>query len=59
MADRWHPSNWQTRELRYELAYQEADGIHTWGPGKCGHLARGSGYCASCLRAELAKREGK
>lgn len=55
--DRWHPSNWTLAELRYELAHQESPGIHTWGPGHCGHMARGGGYCADCLRAELRKRE--
>lgn len=55
--------NWTTAELRHELAYQTAGErdtalISTWGPGQCGHMARGSGYCADCLRAELRKREG-
>lgn len=58
-SDRWHPSHWTIHELRYELAYQRADGIHTWGPGKCGHPARGSGYCAKCLQREIDARERK
>lgn len=57
-SDRWHPAHWTMAELRYELAYQLSDGIHTTGPGHCGHNARGSGYCADCLRAEIARREG-
>lgn len=43
-------------ELRYELAYQQAPGIHTGGPGQCGHDARGSGYCAKCLQREIDRR---
>ena len=53
----WHLSNWSLAELRYELAYQQADGIHTWGPGQCGHPARGSGYCAKCLTRQIKARE--
>lgn len=53
----WHIRNWRLAELRYELTYQQADGIHTWGPGQCGHSARGSGYCAHCLRAEIERGE--
>lgn len=55
-SDPFHPSHWTKAELRYELAHQESG--HANGPGKCGHVARGSGYCANCLRAELTKREG-
>ena len=55
-ADRWHPRNWSMAELRYELAYQQAPGIHTGGPGQCGHDARGSGYCAKCLQREIDRR---
>ena len=47
---------WPMATLRYELAYQQADGIHTWGPGRCGHHARGSGFCAACLQAEIDRR---
>ncbi len=47
---------WPLATLRYELAYQQADGIHTWGPGRCGHDARGSGFCAGCLQAEIDRR---
>lgn len=50
-------SGWRLSELRYELAYQQADGIHTWGPGRCGHDARGSGFCANCLIAEIGRRD--
>lgn len=55
----WHLSNWTLAELRYELAYQTpSDGVMaSWGPGQCGHDARGSGYCAGCLRREIERRE--
>lgn len=56
MTDPFHPRNWTLDELRYELAYQQSDGIHTYGPGKCGHVARGSGYCAKCLQREIDRR---
>lgn len=53
-----HPMrNWPTTTLRHELAHQRAEGIHTWGPGRCGHSARGSGFCADCLQAEIDRRE--
>jgi hypothetical protein len=47
---------WDMTTLRYELRYQQADGIHTMGPGRCGHSARGSGFCAKCLQAEIDRR---
>ena len=47
---------WPLDELRYALRIQEATGVHTWGPGICGHHARGSAWCADCLRAEIARR---
>lgn len=56
--DRWHPSNWTTAELRRELEYQQVIGPQ-WPSPHCGHIARGSGYCADCLGAELRKREAK
>lgn len=56
-TDRWHPAHWTMPELRYELAYQLSDGMYSVGPGLCGHNARGSGYCAKCLRAEIERRE--
>ena len=49
-------TGWPMETLRYELAYQESPGIHTWGPGRCGHAARGSGFCADCICAEIAAR---
>ena len=49
-------TRWPMHTLRYELAHQQADGIHTWGPGRCGHAARGSGFCAECLQAEIKRR---
>ena len=48
-------ARWPVDELRYALRIQEATGIH-WGPGICGHNARGSAWCADCLRAEIARR---
>lgn len=48
---------WDKSDLTYELAYQRADGIHIWGPGRCGHTARGSGFCAECLQGEIERRE--
>ena len=48
---------WPIESLRYELRLQIAPGVSTWGPGICGHNARGSGYCADCLRAEIGRRE--
>ncbi|MBO9717473.1 MAG: hypothetical protein J7507_11875 [Pseudoxanthomonas sp.] len=48
--------NWTRAELDYELRFQQAPGIHTWGPGRCGHDARGSGFCAGCLGAEIERR---
>ena len=50
-------TGWPMQTLRYELAYQRADGIHTWGPGRCGHAARGSGFCAMCLQHEIDRRQ--
>lgn len=50
-------TSWPMTTLRYELAYQRAEGIHTWGPGRCGHNARGSGFCADCLQAEIYRCE--
>ena len=49
-------TSWPMATLRYELAHQRAEGIHTWGPGRCGHPARGSGFCADCLQAEIDRR---
>ena len=45
-------------ELKGSLSYQEArvDGT-TWGVGICGHHARGSGWCAECLRSEIQRRQ--
>ena len=54
-------TDWPLATLRYELAYQQATSTHmvtTWGPGRCGHYARGSGFCAGCLQAEIGRREG-
>lgn len=48
--------NWPMTTLRYELRYQLAEGFHTRGYGLCGHAARGSGFCADCLRAEIDRR---
>ena len=48
---------WTDADLHYELTKQQAAGIHTWGIGACGHPARGSGVCASCLTAELDRRQ--
>ena len=48
---------WPIQSLRYELRKQLAPGVSTWGIGACGHNARGSGYCADCLRAEIGRRE--
>lgn len=54
-------TNWPMETLRYELVYQEraalAGIVTTWGPGRCGHEARGSGFCAACLQAEIERRE--
>lgn len=47
---------WPMDTLAYELAFQQAAGIHTWGAGRCGHTARGSGFCAACLQAEIDRR---
>ena len=48
--------------LRYRLAYQTAGErdpllVSTWGLGECGHMARGCGICADCLRDEIGRRE--
>ncbi len=48
--------DWTDEELAYRLRRQEAPGVSTWGTGKCGHYARGSGYCADCIRKEIARR---
>lgn len=48
--------DWTDDELAHRLRYQQADVISTWGPGLCGHNARGSGVCAECLRAEIERR---
>lgn len=47
---------WSMETLRYELAHQQAECVHTWGPGRCGHPARGSGFCAACLQSEIDRR---
>lgn len=51
---------WPMDTLRYELAYQQrpalAGIVASWGPGRCGHEARGSGFCAACLQAEIDRR---
>lgn len=44
-------------DLRYELDYQQSNGIHTWGPGTCGHNARGSGRCAACIEKLMKEIE--
>mgnify|MGYP001208005488 CR=1 FL=1 len=49
-------TGWPMETLRYELAYQQADGQFSFGPGRCGHNARGSGFCAGCLQAEIDRR---
>ena len=53
-------TSWPLATLTYELAYQKAgEGVGmvtTWGPGRCGHYARGSGFCADCLQAEIDRR---
>lgn len=48
--------DWPMETLRYELAHQQAEGVHTRGTGRCGHPARGSGFCAACLQAEIDRR---
>lgn len=50
-------TSWPMETLRYELRYQQAEGIHTWGPGRCGHDARGSGFCAACIQGEIDTRQ--
>ena len=50
-------SDWPIESLRYSLRRQTAPGVSTWGTGICGHHARGSGWCADCLRAEIERRE--
>jgi hypothetical protein len=48
---------WPMATLRYELAVQQSAGPgDTMGPGRCGHSARGSGFCAKCLQAEIDRR---
>lgn len=50
--------DWPLADLAWELRKQESTGIHTYGPAACGHgSARGSGYCAECLRAEIERRK--
>lgn len=51
-------TGWPMATLRYELAFQSSasDG-DTMGPGRCGHNARGSGFCAGCLQAEIDRRD--
>ena len=48
---------WPMATLRYELSRQQADGQFSWGLGRCGHEARGSGFCAGCLQAEIDRRK--
>ena len=38
------------------LAGAIARGEHTWGPGLCGHYARGAGFCETCVQAEIDRR---
>lgn len=47
---------WSDGDLAYELRKQLWHGISTWGPGVCGHNARGSGHCADCIQAEMKRR---
>lgn len=48
---------WPLDDLRYSLRRQTAPGVSTWGTGICGHHARGCGWCAKCLQAEIDRRE--
>lgn len=48
--------SWTLSELEYALKCQKSEGIHTWGPGQCGHPARGSEFCAKCLQREIDRR---
>lgn len=51
---------WPMATLRRELEYQQQATqpglVSTLGPGRCGHYARGSGFCAACLQAEIDRR---
>lgn len=48
---------WPIESLRYELRYQKASGVHTYGRARCGHdRSRGSGFCEACLQKEIDRR---
>lgn len=48
---------WDMATLRYRLAYQQdTAGQYSYGEGRCGHNARGSGFCATCLQGEIDRR---
>ena len=51
---------WNMDELRYGLAYQRPNDpglVCTVGPGRCGHEARGSGFCGDCIEKEIERRK--
>lgn len=45
-------------DLRHLLRKQQSTGVHTSSPAICGHGgARGGGYCAACIQAEIDARQ--
>ena len=53
-------TGWPLETLRYELAYQRPNDpglVTTVGLGRCGHVARGSGFCGDCIEAEIERRK--
>lgn len=52
---------WPVDGLLAELDHQQRaklpGTVTTWGTGPCGHHARGAGFCADCLQAEIDRRE--
>lgn len=48
--------DWPMHDLQYEIRYQTAKVVSTWGMGVCGHKARGCRICAACLQAEIDRR---
>lgn len=49
-------TRWTMDALQYELARQTYPCVSTWGPGLCGHPARGGNVCERCLRDEIERR---
>ena len=46
------------RRIRYDLAYELADGIHTYHQCKCNRTSTRAGRCIVCLAEDLIELKG-